>query len=116
MSDYDAFARACSAADETNFLNAWYERPSMVDLSGDVEGRRVLDAGCGAGPLTAALREKGAIVSGFDLSPSMIDLARERLGVDADLPVAAWSTTRSTITSPSPSIPKSSSSTGRARS
>ncbi|WP_342591857.1 methyltransferase domain-containing protein [Brachybacterium fresconis] len=79
-------------------------------------GRRVLDARCGAGPLTAALREKGAIVSGFDLSPSMIDLARERLGVDADLPVAAWSPTRGTITSPSPGIPKSPSSTGRARS
>lgn len=87
-SDYDAFARAYSAANETNLLNAWYERPAMIDLAGDIEGRRVLDAGCGSGPLTAALREKGATVSGFDLSPSMIDLARERLGEDTDLQVA----------------------------
>lgn len=88
MSDYDAFARAYSTANETNLLNAWYERPAMVDLVGDVDGRRVLDAGCGAGALAAALRAEGAIVSGFDLSPGMVALARERLGDDTDLRVA----------------------------
>ncbi|NLE96354.1 MAG: class I SAM-dependent methyltransferase [Dehalococcoidia bacterium] len=60
----------------------------MVNLAGDVAGRRVLDAGCGSGPLAAALHAKGAIVSGFDLSADMIALARERLGDDADLKVA----------------------------
>lgn len=88
MTDYDAFAKAYAAENETSLLNAWYCRPAMVDLTGDVAGRRVLDAGCGSGPLAAALRDQGAIVSGFDLSPAMIDLARERLGRDADLLVA----------------------------
>lgn len=88
MTDYDAFAKAYAAENETSLLNAWYCRPAMVDLTGDVAGRRVLDAGCGSGPLAAALRDQGAIVSGFDLSPAMIDLARERLGHDADLLVA----------------------------
>ena len=64
MTDYDGFARAYSAANEDNLLNAWYERPAMVELAGDVRGRRVLDAGCGSGPLTAALRDKGADASG----------------------------------------------------
>ncbi|WP_342447127.1 hypothetical protein [Ornithinimicrobium sp. CNJ-824] len=45
MTDYDEFARAYSAANEDNLLNAWYERPAMVELAGDVRGRRVLDAG-----------------------------------------------------------------------
>lgn len=88
MTDYDAFAKAYAADNETSLLNAWYCRPAMVDLAGNVAERRVLDAGCGSGPLAAALRDQGAIVSGFDLSPAMIDLARERLGRDADLLVA----------------------------
>lgn len=44
----------------------------MVNLAGDVGGLRVLDAGCGSGPLAAALRDLGALVSGFDLSPAMV--------------------------------------------
>ena len=88
MTDYDAFATAYAAQNDTSLLNAWYCRPAMIDLAGDVAGRRVLDAGCGSGPLAAALRERGALVSGFDLSPAMVDLARERLGAAADLAVA----------------------------
>lgn len=54
MTDYDAFAKAYTAENETRLLNAWYCRPAMLDLSGNVAGRRVLDAGCGSGPLAAA--------------------------------------------------------------
>lgn len=88
MTDYDAFAQAYSRANENNLLNAWYERPAMVDLAGETAGRRILDAGCGAGALAEVLRDEGAVVSGFDLSPEMVALARERLGEDADLKVA----------------------------
>jgi SAM-dependent methyltransferase len=38
--------------------------------------------------LSAALRAKGATVTGFDVSAAMVDLARQRLGEDADLRVA----------------------------
>lgn len=88
MTDYNAFAKAYAAENETSLLNAWYCRPAMVDLAGDVAGRRVLDAGCGSGPLATALRDQGAIVSGFDLSLAMVDLARKRLGHDSALLVA----------------------------
>lgn len=60
----------------------------MLRLAGDVEGLRILDAGRGAEPLAEALRARGAVVSGFDLSARMIDLARKRLGDDADVRVA----------------------------
>jgi ubiquinone/menaquinone biosynthesis C-methylase UbiE len=85
--DYDDFAEAYAADNEVNLLNGHYERPAVVSLAGDVDGRRILDVGCGAGPLSAALRDKGAIMSGFDLSAEMIALARRRLGEDADLRV-----------------------------
>ena len=85
---YDSFAADYSAENESSLLNAYYERPAMIDLAGDVDGRRVLDAGCGSGPLSAALRAKGAIVTGFDGSPAMLELARQRLGDDAALHVA----------------------------
>ncbi|MEU2250963.1 class I SAM-dependent methyltransferase [Streptomyces sp. NPDC019224] len=88
VNDYNRFAEAYTAENETNLINACYERPAMLALAGEVAGRRVLDAGCGSGPLFAALRERGAIVSGFDASAGMLELARRRLGDGADLQVA----------------------------
>ncbi len=85
---YDSFAESYSTENESGLFNAYYERPAMIDLAGDVDGHRVLDAGCGSGPLFAALRAKGAIVTGIDASPAMIKLARQRLGENADLHVA----------------------------
>jgi ubiquinone/menaquinone biosynthesis C-methylase UbiE len=86
--DYDGFAAAYSARNENSLFNAYYERPEMIRLAGDVTGLEILDAGCGSGALTEALRAKDAVVSGFDLSPAMVDLARQRLGEDADVRVA----------------------------
>ena len=88
VNDYDSFGAAYSAENDVNLINRHYERPAMLDLLGDVRGRRVLDAGCGSGPLSAELRAGGAVVTGFDSSAVMVDLARERLGEDADVQVA----------------------------
>jgi ubiquinone/menaquinone biosynthesis C-methylase UbiE len=88
INDYDSFAEAYAASNETSLINAYYERPATLALAGDVAGRRILDAGCGAGPLLAALRDRGAIVTGFDSSAGMLEVARRRLGDDADLHVA----------------------------
>ncbi len=86
--DYDGFAEAYSAENESSLLNAYYERPAMLALAGDVASRRILDVGCGSGPLFAALRDRGAVVTGFDKSTGMLELARRRLGSGADLRVA----------------------------
>ncbi|WP_037359363.1 class I SAM-dependent methyltransferase [Amycolatopsis orientalis] len=88
VNDYDLLADTYTRWSDTEIQNAYYERPAVLALAGDVAGRRILDAGCGAGPLTAALRERGADVSGFDLSGGMLEIARQRLGPDADLRVA----------------------------
>ena len=86
--DYDSFAEAYTAETEANLINGYYGRPAIVNLAGDVAGRRVLDAGCGSGPIAAALRDRGATVTGFDSSAGMLELARRRLGPDADLRLA----------------------------
>jgi SAM-dependent methyltransferase len=85
--DYDRLAAAYTESNETDIQNAYYERPAMLALAGDVKGRSILDAGCGAGPLLAELHARGAVVSGFDLSPKMLTLARGRVP-GADLRVA----------------------------
>jgi len=87
VAGYDSFAAAYSASNENNLFNAYYARPEMIRLAGDVAGLEIFDAGCGSGPLMEALRAKDAVVSGFDLSPAMVELARQRLGEDADVRV-----------------------------
>jgi 2-polyprenyl-3-methyl-5-hydroxy-6-metoxy-1,4-benzoquinol methylase len=41
-------------------------------------GRRVLDLGCGVGRWSRQLAARGAFVTGVDLSPTMIEIARQR--------------------------------------
>jgi hypothetical protein len=43
--DYDSFAGAYAAETESNLLNGYYARPAILDLAGDVAGRRILDVG-----------------------------------------------------------------------
>ncbi|GAA4090582.1 class I SAM-dependent methyltransferase [Nonomuraea soli] len=88
VNDYDGFAEEYSAENETSLLNAYIERPAMVALAGDVNGHRILDAGCGSGALAAELRERGATVTGIDASAGMLAVARRRLGDDVELKVA----------------------------
>lgn len=47
-------------------------------LPQDLSGARVLDAGCGTGALAVEAAERGASVMAIDLSPTLVDLARER--------------------------------------
>ncbi|KJS41744.1 MAG: SAM-dependent methlyltransferase [Roseovarius sp. BRH_c41] len=51
----------------------------LARLPQDMRGLRVLDAGCGAGQMTAELAARGAEVMAVDISPALIDLARRRL-------------------------------------
>ncbi len=51
----------------------------MGALPKDLNGLRVLDAGCGAGQMTAELAARGALVTAVDISPSLVEIARKRL-------------------------------------
>jgi magnesium-protoporphyrin O-methyltransferase len=49
-------------------------------LPADLSGQRVLDAGCGTGSFAIELARRGAQVLAIDLSPQLVDVARERCG------------------------------------
>ncbi|EJW12788.1 Mg-protoporphyrin O-methyltransferase [Rhodovulum sp. PH10] len=48
-------------------------------LPADLSGRRILDAGCGPGMLSIEAARRGAEVVAVDLSPTLLDLARQRI-------------------------------------
>jgi SAM-dependent methyltransferase len=57
---------------ESNFEDA------ILDVLGPLEGKRVLDLGCGEGDLSLRLLRRDAAVTGLDVSPGMVELARQR--------------------------------------
>jgi len=48
-------------------------------LPTDLRGRRLLDAGCGTGALSVEAARRGADVLAIDLSPTLVELGRERI-------------------------------------
>jgi magnesium-protoporphyrin O-methyltransferase len=51
-------------------------------LPADLQGLRILDAGCGTGALAVEAARRGAEVVAIDLSPTLVQLARERMPHD----------------------------------
>ena len=47
--------------------------PSMLEIIGEVAGLDVLDAGCGEGYLSRILAERGATVTGIDISARLLE-------------------------------------------
>ena len=67
------------------FDSAWgrhafgVESQAVEDAAGPVDGRRVLDAGCGTGRFAASLERQGARTAGVDLDPAMLAVAASRV-------------------------------------
>jgi SAM-dependent methyltransferase len=55
-----------------------------LDAAGVVAGSRLLDVGCGSGLALSMAAERGARVSGIDIAPTLLAVARRRVP-DADL-------------------------------
>ncbi len=84
----EAFEALAAAAAET----------VLTHIASPLPSRRLLDLGCGAGPLSLRLSRHGFRVWGVDLSPALIELARSRVAdgefvngsvVDVVLPTAS---------------------------
>jgi 2-polyprenyl-3-methyl-5-hydroxy-6-metoxy-1,4-benzoquinol methylase len=80
---YDDFADAYAAAVVERERGGFEDDPNgilpdLLSLLGDIEGRIVLDAGCGEGYLARVLAARGARVVGMDMGPRLIELARRR--------------------------------------
>lgn len=58
--------------------NAYYDRPNTLALLPDVKGKNILDAACGPGKYAEILIHQEARVTGFDISPKMVELAIQR--------------------------------------
>lgn len=87
---YDALAESYAALVDTKPHNAYYERPATLSLLPEVQGKRVLDAGCGSGFYAEWLLDRGAEVVAFDANEKMVAFTRARVGdraqvVQADL-------------------------------
>ena len=81
----EAWARLTSSAPVSGIratVRAGRDRMRATLLSWlpeDLTGLRVLDAGCGTGALAVEAARRGADVVAIDLSPTLVELARERL-------------------------------------
>jgi ubiquinone/menaquinone biosynthesis C-methylase UbiE len=68
-------------ADSSDYQNVFLV-PRMLQMLGDVRGRRVLDLGCGEGRYSRELARRGARVTGVDGSARLVEIARERTIAD----------------------------------
>ena len=75
---YEEMAESYNAKIDYKPHNAYYDRPNTLKLLPDVNGKSVLDAACGPGKYAEILISQGADITGFDLSPKMVEYAKER--------------------------------------
>lgn len=85
---YTELADHYAASSAAGPPNALYDRPTILELVGPLEGRRVLELGCAAGHLTQQLAQGGADVLGLDRSAPMVEHARRLLDGSARVAVA----------------------------
>ncbi|HNT19773.1 MAG TPA: class I SAM-dependent methyltransferase [Saprospiraceae bacterium] len=78
LAAYEQMAEAYNALVMHKPHNAYYDRPNTLRLLPNVKGKTILDAACGPGVYAEILMDLGALVTGFDLSPKMVDLAIQR--------------------------------------
>jgi ubiquinone/menaquinone biosynthesis C-methylase UbiE len=75
---YEQMAERYDALIEHKPHNAYYDRPNTLALIAEPAGKTILDAACGPGKYAEILLGQGAKVTGFDISPRMVQLARQR--------------------------------------
>ena len=76
MDNYNAIADNYNEF-EQNAITLWHlGYPVVTDLLGNINGKSVLDYGCGTGTFSRFLQSKEASVTGVDVSENMIEVAK----------------------------------------
>jgi 2-polyprenyl-3-methyl-5-hydroxy-6-metoxy-1,4-benzoquinol methylase len=82
---YDQFALQYAAMITAQEQSGAETSPTMrpfLQVVGDVRGLKVFDAGCGEGYLSRILVQRGANVTGMDVSAPLIEIARSKAFAD----------------------------------
>ncbi len=62
--------------DKFNYVSGFGK--GVIELLNPQSGERILDLGCGTGDLTGLIAKTGAVPVGIDLSPAMVEKARQK--------------------------------------
>lgn len=76
--NYTAFASIYDTLMQEAPYDEWIEYVKRCAEAKTLEGKSILDVGCGTGELLVRLHHEGAHVSGVDLSSDMLAIAREK--------------------------------------
>jgi SAM-dependent methyltransferase len=85
---YDAFAATYDEFNHRYMYERWTGKLLERAEAAGLEGDRLLDLGCGTGLSFVALLSRGWSVIACDISPAMIERARDRVGEEVELQVA----------------------------
>lgn len=79
MPAYDPIADWYAAQSRTGSLRRFHDNLArrLLEMAGDVSGKRVLDAGCGEGHVARLFARHEAKVVAVDISPRLLEHARE---------------------------------------
>lgn len=79
ISDQKEWQRVAEELEAERLKLASYDKTLLAQL-GIIDGKHILDYGCGPGVLASALHRLGADVRAFDISPEMRRLCGEKIG------------------------------------
>lgn len=85
---YEALAGAYDDFTSNYQAEAWTAKLETKALRWGIPGRRLLDVGCGTGKSFLPMLQRGWEVVGCDVSPAMLEIAREKVGDMVPLHVA----------------------------
>lgn len=69
-------AQAWATRFEPHFEPLWYQ---MLAMGGVTPGKRFFDAGCGSGGASVIATRRGAVVTGLDATPELVEIAQARM-------------------------------------
>lgn len=82
---YDAWAPVYDEFNQGYLYERWTARLLEKAEEAGVGGTRLLDIACGTGLSFIPMLDRGWTVTGCDISPAMLDIAREKVGDRAEL-------------------------------